>query len=139
MPFAFFQKLRGTWRFQRTIKHITNGTKDCQATGTATFKELTPNVLAYHEKGSLTNPKVDFYRDYQYRYTEDTIGVYFDDGRLFHTLQFKDQEACAEHLCGRDTYRVAYRIVGDDRFEVVYRVEGPEKSYVSSTVFDKDR
>lgn len=123
----------GEWQFRREI--INNPL----IIGQAIFERRSSNELHYFERGQYNAKNkqiIKFYREYFYQEVDNLISVYFiedDSLRLFHNLAFKNNEASAFHLCGRDEYYVKYQIHDDVNFSIQYDVSGPNKRYSSLT------
>jgi len=138
-----FALLEGSWELRRSIPNYGN------MEGMATFTKGGTDILNYKETGTmeLTNrKKFTAYREYQYRYEDGTIAVFFRDndraGQLFHVLKFAgegsegESTATACHVCKEDIYNAMYYFYGqEDRFNLTYQVKGPLKDYCSNTVF----
>ncbi len=134
-----FQRLAGTWSFRRTISGA--GTIE----GIAVFAK-SPGVinrLSYREDGvfDLKGQVHKVYKDYIYRYENEGISVYFDDGRHFHTLEFTNSQfplvATADHHCVCDLYKAVYTFFHEKSFRVCYDVKGPKKAFTIETNFTK--
>ncbi|GBB84740.1 hypothetical protein RclHR1_11300009 [Rhizophagus clarus] len=148
-----FKHFQGTWEIRRSIPNYG------KMEGLAFFEKnnTETDALHYREEGvftTLTNEKINAYREYTYRYKDNDISVYFVDknseygrtrtDRLFHTLKFNDPisvganiKATGEHFCGSDTYVATYEFCNDDEFMIIYQVKGPAKDYVTSTLFKR--
>lgn len=135
-----FRLLEGNWELKRSIPN--NGNME----GLATFTKDGADVVNYRETGIMeliNGRKLMAYREYQYRYEEGKIAVFFRHnervGELLHVLKFawegNESIATACHVCGEDTYEATYHFYGENRFNLKYRVKGPLKNYCSSTIF----
>jgi|SRR5579871_1205585 len=134
-----FYSLKGHWKFSR---HITDqGTVE----GIACFRKKAnhPHVLLYREEGVFTSLKGQQHRisqEYEYRYSEEKIDVFFarERNQLLHSLEFTGpHQASGQHLCGKDTYFAAYQFHFPGSFELQYVVKGPKKDYQIQTLFSK--
>lgn len=135
-----FALLAGSWEFKRSI----SGHGNMQ--GMATFTEDGADILNYKETGIvelINEKKCMAYREYQYRYQDRTIAVFFKDNgnvdRLFHLLKFAWEgaglKATARHICKKDIYDTTYHFNDRNRFSLVHHVKGPLKDYISDTNF----
>jgi len=59
------------------------------------------------------------------------------DGRPFHPLDLRDGVWTAEHLCGADLYRGAFRALGPDRWQAEWEISGPRKDQVLRGLFTR--
>lgn len=121
-PFA------GRWTVLRRIDDRRAG-QDGVFRGTALFTPA-PEGLRYHEDGTLTlgqGVPLRATRDYLWRLDEGRIAVDHGDGRAFHS--FDPGCPVAEHLCGRDLYRVEYDFDRWPLWRVIWVVTGPVKDY----------
>ena len=99
---------------------------------------LTPDDrgLIWCETGTLCLegvPPVTATRRYLWREGPDgTIGVFFDDGRPFHSFR-PDGRPEAAHWCDPDSYDARYDFTRWPDWEAVWTVRGPRKDYTSHT------
>lgn len=115
----------GNWQTKRNIKSQDDSIIVC---GIATFKPIEPNLLLYSEE--LVMPYGLGRQKYQYRYDpkSDSISKYFDDDRLFYTLEIQDNKAKGNHICGKDEYIADYTF-DDNSFTLIYDINGPFKNH----------
>lgn len=131
------QHLKGKWHLSRNV----SGSHVARVTGVAVFEEtIHPNELKYSEEVEMTlaeGAKFNGHQRYIYRLEgEGKLNVYFEDERLFHSLDFTDSnhqhEHKARHDCQPDTYITSY-IFGENAFQIEHRVKGSKKDYLSCT------
>lgn len=136
-----FQNLQGKWLLSRNI----SGSHAAHVVGTAIFQNtMHENELRYSEAVEISldeQKKMSGYQHYIYRLeNENKLNVYFDDGRLFHSIEFTDAPSeCthkASHYCQPDTYNTFY-FFSNDTFQIKHEVNGPKKSYISCTTYSK--
>ena len=119
----------GVWRLSRRITHD-DGTMGAFE-GTAT---LAPDGvgLRYEEEGLLTlpgHPPMAASRAHLWRRAPEGVAVLFEDGRPFHRIDLSGPRPEAVHLCGADTYRVAYDLAAWPEWSAAWRVDGPRHAY----------
>lgn len=110
--------------------------------GEASFARVSgkSTVLRYFEEVNLHTGKG--HRQYLYKFENDQVNVYFDDGEnkgdLFHKLSLdSDDSATGDHLCKKDFYRCIYSFISEDSFSIQYTVVGPKKDYTIETVYSR--
>ena len=99
------------------------------------------NVLAYEEKLEITfsgSDKHQGHQEYKFIYDpeQNSISKYTSSGVFMYQLQFSDNEACGEYLCGEDKYIATYTFL-DDKFTLTYEVRSLGKDYSIVTGFEK--
>ncbi len=129
-------EFEGQWTLTRRIIDFAGG-PDGALNGVATF--IPDGIgLAYRECGTLRLQgcaPIRAERAYLWRRgAVGTIDVFFADGRPFHAFIVS---SCpdAVHLCGHDTYRVAYDFDSWPAWQSVWRVTGPRKDYEMTTIY----
>ncbi len=88
--------------------------------------------LRLEETGSLRladGSKFAASRRFIWKEADGKIHVHFDDGRPFHVIDLHTPVPTDTHLCGRDTYRVAYDFIQWPNWQAVWHVSGPQKDY----------
>lgn len=123
----------GSWALTRRI--LSPGQADARFEGTAVWAEAAAGRLAYEETGTLTlagHPPMHSTRRYVW---DAALGVWFDDGRFFHTVP--PGGGRATHWCDPDYYVVDYRFDDWPAFEVTWQVTGPRKDYASVTRYTR--
>lgn len=149
-----FRNLEGQWLISRRINDAVNGKTEF-AEGTAVFRskpgvQVEGEILEYEETGVLTltdaNKQVNFRRNYIYKYADEIIEIYLDDGvtkgKLFQRLlQAGDADQCAftgtEHICRTDKHYGSYNFINESAFETSFTIEGTNKSISITTVYKK--
>src|SRR5260221_9978398 len=131
---TIFSNLIGSWKFHRIILN------EGEVNGIAHFKKMDPFSLHYREEGELVlrNQSFNVYRDYLYKFQDQTISVFFQESppRLFHDLEFiSDRTAKGSHLCGKDTYDAIYEFLSPSSFKINYSIQGPKKNQLIRTNF----
>lgn len=120
----------GAWRLRRTIADHRDG-PDGRFEGRAVFTPEGPG-LAYREEGVLRltgQPPLAASRSCFWRADGPSrVAVSFPDGRPFHAFDLATG-AEAVHLCGEDSYRVAYDFGAWPAWQATWRVTGPRKDY----------
>merc|ERR1719487_2993078 len=132
---------RGAWAVTRLLVYARGGVPKAKFRGRATFRDLSPGVLLYEEKGELDigEPGVKLEASQSYAFCLDRSPPYvcfveWSDGQPtvgkdFHPLELDGDNSTAvfEHLCIRDLYKGELGISGPDAFAWSWRIEGPEK------------
>jgi hypothetical protein len=149
-----FRNLQGNWLINRKINDVKKGKIEF-AEGNAIFH---PNlnekgeisVLNYEERGILklseTGKKLKFKRNYIYKYKNEAIEIYLDDGltkgKLFQKLLKKgDKSQCkfdgTEHICKLDKHNGEYYFKSMEEFETYFTIESENKKIEIKTSFKK--
>lgn len=153
-----FRALLGSWAFERTLESRLDIAPSGTVVGNITLSrsDRSNPDLVYIEKGKFTTSKglVMDVNGSQYVYSlneaEDCIDIYFADKatgrvkeRIFVSLRVVQREADGwlavgePHLCGEDTYRVAFKFAfqGLALRSVLISIDvaGPFKDYTSIT------
>ena len=121
--------LAGAWRLVRRIRHDVGG--GARFEGRATLAPDGAGLL-YREEGALRLPgraPMAAERTYLWRPGPGGVAVLFHDGRPFHAIPLAAARPEAVHLCGEDTYRVAYDLSAWPRWSQRWRVDGPRHAY----------
>lgn len=114
----------GSWRLRKTITQADGLTGEFQ--GTAIWRAEGPGAK-YSESGSLKlGESAPLSARRRYRWN-DTLEVFFEDGRLFHRVP--PLGGAAGHWCDPDQYDVTYDFTAWPAFQVNWRVTGPRKDY----------
>lgn len=134
-----FGMLRGRWRLSRAVEDRLAGLNG-RFDGVAAFLTTAePNVLAYHETGTLSfGPFAHAAAERRYRWifrASDRASVQFEDGRFFHRVQPVGGIAEARHECGRDVYEGRYVFEAQDRWHLRWQVSGPRKDYTMDSTY----
>jgi Family of unknown function (DUF6314) len=136
--------LAGRWAITRIIEG-----EGAEAVGVASLRPDGDGALAYRETCQLTLPDgrvVEAYRNYRYRFVDESIDIHFDDGPdqgpLFVRLAFArspggQAEASDIHHCGDDIYRVLFRLDLPSLFETEIAVSGPRKNYRAVSRYER--
>nr|WP_255448227.1 MULTISPECIES: DUF6314 family protein [unclassified Bordetella] len=131
-------QLEGSWRLRRDI-----AAEGATMTGVAHFTRVAADVLHYEETGTLTlreGQTLSCSRRYRFIARGDALVILFEDepdrGRQFVSLGFVPADAhtlvaADTHLCGPDTYTVAYRLALPAGYETEISVQGPRKDYTA--------
>ncbi|MBV2361252.1 trigger factor [Thalassococcus sp. CAU 1522] len=118
----------GTWTLSRDLDHA-DGTR-ARFDGRAVWTAQEDGAL-YVETGTLTLAMGGaFAAERRYLWDAD-LGVWFDDGRFFHTVPRGG--GTARHWCDPDQYDVAYDFATWPDWTAVWTVKGPRKDYRSTT------
>lgn len=128
--------LLGSWRIERHLLDERTG-KQGRFTGTARFTPV-DGSLRYAEDGVLDWPPHRGPASRALRFEVRaawSASVFFDDGRLFHTLDLAAGSAVAEHRCGDDRYQGQYRLLGPTAWAQEWRVDGPHKALTILTAY----
>lgn len=149
-----FRSLEGQWLISRKINDAVNGKTEF-AEGTAVFRaqpgvQVDGEILEYEETGVLTltdaNKQLNFRRNYIYKYADETIEIYLDDGvtkgKLFQRLlQAGDDDQCAftgtEHICRTDKHNGGYNFKNEGEFETSFTIVGENKKIEINTSYTK--
>lgn len=127
----------GQWTLNRQIKdHL--GQMNGAMVGSATFTARADGALDYREEGTLTLADGSTFAARRfYRWCSDGAGiaVFFDDGGPFHHFRPQGVTDGTTHLCGADTYQVAYDFSNWPRWSATWQVTGPRKRYTSMSLF----
>jgi hypothetical protein len=99
--------------------------------GVVRFSSMHDGGLAFLEEGTMHWPTFTgpAFREYLLRPSgrAGALGVFFADGRPFHTMSFLPEASEDNHWCDPDTYRVSYTYGGPDGFGYTWDVKGPRK------------
>jgi len=108
------------------------------------------HLLNYEEFGILKLSELEkslkFKRNYIYKYFNEEIEIYLDDGltkgKLFQKLLKRDDgEKCSfdgtEHICRLDKHNVGYIFKNTQEFETYYTIEGANKKIEIETLYKK--
>lgn len=120
--------LSGRWTLERHIEDLANGTSG-RLDGEVRFATDGAG-LSYTETGQLQLAEIALpaRRCYRYRFPRPyRAQVSFEDGRAFHELDLRTGGWRAEHRCGADLYRGAFRVIDADRWRIAWSVTGPRK------------
>lgn len=151
--FEIFKNLEGEWSFNRKIYDAINDNNDF-ASGITVFSfnkyDTNKNILNYEETGILqlsqANKQLNFKRKYVYKYHNEEIEIYLDDGltkgKLFQKLISKNnQKECSfvgtEHICRLDKHNGQYNFKNNHEFETFFTIEGEHKRIEIATSFKK--
>ncbi|MFK7905392.1 MAG: DUF6314 family protein [Chitinophagales bacterium] len=150
-----FKNLEGDWLLFREINDVLKDKLE-YAEGRATFRsgddnlDMDERILDYEEFGILKLSKPEkslkFKRNYVYKYQNEEIEIYLDDGptkgKLFQKLlkrsngeeySFKG----TEHICRLDKHNGNYYFKNDREFETYYTIEGKNKRIEIKTLYKK--
>ena len=119
----------GAWSLARRIRH--DGGARASFEGRATLSRE-GSGLRYREEGVLRlagGTAVAATRVYLWRPAPGGVAVRFEDGRPFHAIDLRRARPEAVHLCGADTYRVAYDLTAWPLWTARWRVDGPRHAY----------
>jgi hypothetical protein len=120
----------GRWSITRTIDDsLTRSTAGFE--GQCIFTPRNDDV-EYAETGMLyPSPGRGLVatRKYLWHQDVDFVVIRFDDGRPFHRFNCRIDAPGDTHLCGRDTYRVAYDFSEWPVWSSIWQVTGPRKNY----------
>jgi Family of unknown function (DUF6314) len=131
--------LTGAWRVGRTLEDRRRGARG-RFDGGASFTPGQTGALACREEGRLALAGFETVAHQSYLYTFPApflAEVRFADGRPFHPLDLRDGVWTAEHLCGADLYRGAFRALGPDRWQAEWEISGPCKDQVLRGLFTR--
>lgn len=149
-----FRNLEGEWLLSRKIYDSVSD-KTEYAEGIAVFRPATDlhlegYILDYEETGKLklttAQKQLNFKRNYIYKYLNETIEIYLNDGvtkgKLFQKLLRKgDGEQCSfvgtEHICRADKHNGGYYFKNAREFETYFTIEGEHKEIVIETSYKK--
>jgi len=151
-----FKNLEGDWILNRKIYDAVRDKVE-YATGEATFRSdinlnMDGNILAYEELGILklskTKKSLKFKRSYIYKYLNEEIEIYLNDGltkgTLFQKLLKREgEDQCSfvgtEHLCRLDRHNGGYYFKNAEEFETYFSIVGENKKIEIETSFKKKR
>ncbi|QPG06167.1 hypothetical protein IT774_02820 [Salinimonas marina] len=127
----------GAWRLNRTIVQRNGETFVFEGAANFTWHE---QRLKYKEVGLVMAPngkKLPAERTYFWQAgSGGQIDVLFDDNRYFHS--FSSLVPHAEHLCGKDDYKVDYVFRRWPIWESEWQVTGPRKDYAMRSRYEPD-
>lgn len=130
----------GDWQLTRQITDALHG-QNGQLVGHAQF--LADGVgLRYQENGQLTlvsGAVLQADRTYFWNNDESGIAVRFADGAVFHGFDPVGRARGTTHLCGADTYNVAYDFDRWPDWSATWDVTGPRKDYRSISHYNRAR
>ncbi|MFY0691971.1 MAG: trigger factor [Paracoccaceae bacterium] len=121
----------GTWTLEREIEDYRSGATG-GLTGQAVFAPDAHGAMLYEEDGTLrlgAQPPMRATRRYSWASGADGITVFFEDGRLFHTIAADQARPEARHDCAPDLYLVSYDFSRWPAWSATWRVTGPAKDY----------
>jgi hypothetical protein len=132
----------GTWTISREIDDL-RAKSQAQLHGTCVFERSANGDVIQFEQGQIIMPgmahPIAAERRYIWRAHETHIGVYFADGRFFHSIDPSIDHPEAGHDCDPDRYDVRYDFSAcsgaTSSFTSRWQVSGPRKDYVSVTKF----
>lgn len=127
----------GTWTLARRLTDRL-GQMDGAFTGQAVWRRQDDGSLDYAENGTLVldrGGEMHAERRYQWRWEGDEVAVYFADGAPFHRFEPTGRGAGTTHLCGADTYNVAYDFTDWPAWTATWDVVGPRKDYTSHSTY----
>ena len=130
--------LQGSWALIREVEDRQTGDYGRFA-GEAVFTPAGPELVS-REEGVFRFRLYDnvVTRAYRYRFPVPSAAeVSFDHGGLFHRLDLSAGRWVAQHLCGADLYRGAFRVDGADLWHVIWDVTGPGKDHRIATRFTR--
>ena len=142
-PMETFGFLLGTWRLERVIAG------QAVAEGVVTISEVVEEDAEYCERVVVRTAEGAVFsgsQRYLLKRLENGFVLYFaETGAVFEEVRFMPDvsvdgedgalRAKAEHRCGEDWYRSAYRLGPGRQFTIRHAVSGPRKKYVSETTF----
>lgn len=130
----------GVWQLERSITDRLSG-QASRFSGQAQFAPRPPQGLDYHESGLLhlgdAVPLVAT-RRYLWDFVAGKVAVRFADGQPFHDFAPGTTGEGSLHLCGGDTYRVAYDFDQWPAWRVRWQVLGPRKDYAMTSQYQRD-
>lgn len=148
-----FGYMKGTWTFEREIL-LNNSKKNYgNASGKAIWETTTiAHTLQYHETGKLlineTQHQQAFFRNYQYRITEEGLDIYFDD-ELTQNFNLYQQYVFQKginklipkevHVCNKDLYEGDFTLTNENHFVHTSIVTGPHKDYIIITRYKREQ
>jgi len=120
--------LEGRWLLSRHILHG-DGRRDFFE-GEVLFRRAGLRLIQ-DETGTMTvgNQQFQGQRRYIWEQAQDSLRVYFDDMRPFHSIPLGTALVETVHLCDPDRYQVAYDFSDWPNWSSVWDVEGPRKDY----------
>ena len=135
----------GDWRVQRVISGFG------EIAGQATFQvnDVRDDYLDFKEAMVLSSAqnkgqdqKLNAFRTYQYRMTDEGFDIFFSDGAtkgdLFLSFAFAQASVLtSHHLCIKDHYDAKFEFLSDNEFELSFSVIGPKKDYSIQTQFTR--
>ena len=125
----------GNWSLDRLIVDHT-GQMSGRLTGEARWTGRPDGRYAYTETGTFqleTGPVLKAERRYIWQWASERVVVCFDDDSPFHSFHPSGLVDGSTHLCGQDTYNVAYDFTGWPDWTATWRVTGPRKNYTSTS------
>ncbi|MFT5630721.1 MAG: hypothetical protein ACI82I_001067 [Gammaproteobacteria bacterium] len=128
----------GDWRLTRQITDALHG-QDGQLDGLARFAS-DGDGLHYTENGQLTlttGAVLQADRTYLWNTDANGIAVRFADGTAFHRFDPIGHTTGTTHLCGADTYNVAYDFEHWPNWSATWNVTGPRKNYRSISRYNR--
>ena len=128
--------LLGTWDLVRVVTdHLTDERRDVH--GTATLEQATPDLVHWHEEGTMTwaDHAVPVHRTLRVVRSGGTWLVEFADGRPFHPWAVGRP---VDHPCAPDHYVGLIEVV-EDGWTVDWQATGPEKDYRMRTHHSRRR
>ncbi|MFJ4208407.1 DUF6314 family protein [Paenarthrobacter sp. NPDC089675] len=122
--------LAGDWTVERTLLDRATGTRGT-FTGVVRYAKNPDGGLDYREDGTMHWPTHSgpAFREYVLKpgATEESMDVFFPDGRPFHVMSFAGDANQDKHWCDPDDYYVKYSWQGPDGFSFTWDVHGPAK------------
>ncbi|MCO4848881.1 MAG: hypothetical protein KC448_13030 [Yoonia sp.] len=128
----------GDWRLTRQITDALHG-QNGRLDGLARFV-TDGDGLRYEESGQLTlasGAVLQADRAYLWDAGAAGITVRFADGAAFHQFDPVGQVSGTTHLCGADTYNVAYDFERWPSWCATWDVTGPRKNYRSISHYNR--
>lgn len=130
----------GVWTLERKIvDHL--GQMSGTLSGHAHWEQRATETLDYHETGQLrlaTGGVLTAERRYRWQWAGAEVAVFFADGAPFHSFRAEGITSGTTHLCGQDTYNVAYDFSAWPSWTATWRVTGPKKDYTSTSAYAPD-
>ena len=147
---TIFNNLAGNWSFYRKIHNLKTDEIN-QAIGNASFLFMDKqdlNSLYYEENGTVTlaqNSKtLHFNRKYIYKFEDDTIHIFLNDGvtkgKLFQSLIPSKNENSftgTEHICRLDKHNGSYFFENEYSFRTKYSIIGVNTNLEIESVYRK--
>lgn len=145
-----FNNLAGNWSFHRKINDL-KANEINKATGNASFSFMDKtdfNTLYYEENGiialSQTSKSLNFHRKYIYKFQDDAIHIFLNDGvtkgKLFQSLipsENKNSFTGTEHICRLDKHNGSYFFENEHFFRTKYSVIGTNTNLKIESVYQK--
>lgn len=135
LPLCF---LSGSWGTDRHLLDRASGAEG-RFTGTTVFT-LDDGGLHWEEQGTVVWPSFRGPAARTYRVTSDSaemLTVRFPDGRVLCTLDLRNATAQDEHLCGADTYSMAFTVPSPTTVQYSWDITGPAKDLLLTTVLTR--